>query len=444
MEYKQKKKKALHLKVADNNRYLEYEDGSPFFYLGDTAWELFHRLDLEEAKYYLRNRADKGFTVIQAAALAELGGTDVPNANGDLPLLNKDPTTANEDYFRHVDEVVNYAGEIGLIVGMLPTWGSFWKLDGRKTAIFTPENAFLYGRFIGERYRDSAIIWIFGGDQNIENEQERAIIEAMSLGVKEGDGGKNLMTFHPRGPGRSAEFFHKAEWMDFNMCQTSHGARDHDTGIFIDHDYVLEPPKPTIDGEPRYETMPVGFYYREISRLDRFDDYDIRQAAYWALLSGACGHTYGNNNIWQMWTPDREPKIWANIHWRESLDHPGAFQMGYMRRLFESHPFQELIPDQSMILDGPGNGGAKIRAARSGNGSFAFIYSPRGERFTLDKRVFNSLGVEEYWFDPRYGCTYSVHTATNASFQTYEPPTSGRGNDWLLIMDVKKAGIPGF
>ena len=93
--------------------------------------------------------------------------------------------------------------------------------------------------------------------------------------------------------------------------------------------------------------------------------------------------------------------------------------MGHMRRLFESRPFQELIPDQSMILDGPSSGGAKIRAARSINGTFAFIYSPRGEQFTLDKRVFKALGVEEYWFDPRYGCTYSIHTATNAAFHMH-------------------------
>ena len=38
------------LKVSDNRRFLVHEDGSPFFYLGDTAWELFHRLTLDEAR----------------------------------------------------------------------------------------------------------------------------------------------------------------------------------------------------------------------------------------------------------------------------------------------------------------------------------------------------------------------------------------------------------
>ncbi len=424
------------LRVSASQRYLEYDDGTPFFYLGDTAWELFHRLDLEEAKYYLSNRAAKGFTVIQAVALAELGGLDVPNAYGELPLINRDPTTPNEGYFRHVDEIVQYAGKLGLYIGMLPTWGSNWKLiGGNDNTIFTTENARIYGRFIGERYRDNAIIWILGGDQNIESAEEHAIIEAMAAGVREGDGGANLKTFHPRGPGRSAEFVHQAEWLDFNMCQSSHGAHDHDNGLFIDHDYALEPFKPTLDGEPHYETMPVGFYYPDVSRYDRFDDYDSRQVVYWALMSGACGHTYGHNSVWQMWTLEHEPALWANIPWYESLDSPGAFQMGFARRLFESRPFQELVPDQGMILDGPTSGGAKIRAARSRNGSFAFVYSPRGEQFTIDKRVFHARRVNELWFDPRYGCTYDFHTTSNASFQTYTPPTSGRGNDWILILE---------
>jgi len=426
------------LEVADNNRYLQFDDGTPFFYLGDTAWELFHRLDREEAQYYLQNRADKGFTVIQAVVLAELSGLDVPNPYGELPLIDGDPARPNDAYFRHVDDIVNYAEELGMFIGMLPTWGSHWKeVEGKNNVIFTVENARSYGKFIGERYKDNAIIWIMGGDRNIENEEERAIIDAMALGIKEGDDGEHLMTFHPRGPGRSAEFLHDAEWMDFNMNQSSHSTRDHDNGLFIEYDYTLDPPKPALDGEPHYEMIAVGFYNRDVSRLSRFDDYDMRQSAYWSLMAGACGHTYGHNCIWQMWAPEHDPVIQANIPWYDSLDTPGAFQMGFVRRLFESKPFHELTPAQDIIVDGPSHGGAKIRAARSTNGSFAFVYSPRGEQFTVDKRLIDARRVKEQWYDPRYGATYNIHISDNAAFQTYAPPTSGRGNDWILILEAE-------
>ena len=97
------------LKITENRRYLQYENGKPFFYLGDTAWELFHRLNREEATQYLANRAQKGFTVIQAVVLAQLGGLTVPNPYGDLPLIGGDPAKPNEAYFRHVDFIVNKA-----------------------------------------------------------------------------------------------------------------------------------------------------------------------------------------------------------------------------------------------------------------------------------------------------------------------------------------------
>ncbi|HEX7962231.1 MAG TPA: DUF4038 domain-containing protein, partial [Terriglobales bacterium] len=117
---------AERLRVSDNHRYLEYQNGKPFFYLADTAWALFHSLNREEAIRYLTNRAQKGFTVIQATVLAEANGLTAPNPYGDLPLIGGDPAKPNEPYFRHVDFIVNKAAEVGLVIGMLPTWGNYW------------------------------------------------------------------------------------------------------------------------------------------------------------------------------------------------------------------------------------------------------------------------------------------------------------------------------
>jgi hypothetical protein len=426
------------LRVSENHRFLEHKDGRPFFYLGDTAWELFHRLNREEASHYLANRAAKGFTVIQAVVIAELGGLDEPNPYGNAPLIAQDPARPNEPYFQHVDYIVGRAEEMGLVIGMLPTWGRWWKGSG----IFTPENARVYGRFLGERYKNKPVIWILGGDNNPDNEREGKIIEAMASGLKEGDGGRHLATFHPRGPGLSSDYFHKSEWLDFNMYQSSHAARDHDTGLFADHDYKLVPPKPTLDGEPRYEGIPVGFYNAGADREMRFDDYDTRQAAYWSLLAGACGHTYGHNSVWQMWQPGRKPVIWASIPWRDALDAPGAAQMAHVRRLFESRPFQRLVPDQSIIMDGPSHGGAKIRAARAHDGSFAFVYSPRGEPFTIRMNAIRTPRIRQTWFDPREGAARVLHTTDTPGIQTFVPPSSGRGHDWLLVLDDATASFP--
>jgi len=431
------------LRVSDNGRFLVYEDGSPFFYLGDTAWELFHRLDREEADQYLENRAAKGFTVIQAVALAQLGGLNDPNPYGHTPLRNNDPAQPNEDYFEHVDYIVRRANELGLIVGLLPSWGSKWKENrGQESGIFTPANARSYGKFMGERYREADLIWILGGDENIQQPEEAEIITAMAEGLREGDDGAHLITYHPRGPGLSSDFFHQADWLDFNMFQSSHAARDHDNGLFTRHDYQLEPVKPTLDGEPRYEGIPVGFYYQDAQKNLRFDDYDARQAAYWSLLEGAAGHTYGHNSIWQMWQAGREAVIGADVPWYEALDHAGGFQMRHVRNLFESRPFQLLQPDTNFLVDGPASGGAKVKAAVASDGSFALVYSPRGEQFSVDLSAIQSDRVRTYWYDPRYGTSDFIYEGDNTGIQSFTPPSAGRGQDWVLVLDDGSRNFP--
>ena len=154
------------LRVSENKRYLVHDDGSPFFYLGDTAWELFHRLNREETERYLENRRQKGFNVIQAVVLAELDGLNAPNVNGDRPLIDKDPTKPNEAYFKHVDWVVSTAHSKGMFIGMLPTWGDQVVPRNNRPVIFNEDNARTYGRFLGTRYKDAPnIIWILGGDR---------------------------------------------------------------------------------------------------------------------------------------------------------------------------------------------------------------------------------------------------------------------------------------
>ncbi|QDV39536.1 apiosidase-like domain-containing protein [Tautonia plasticadhaerens] len=415
------------LLVGDDGRHLARPAGTPFFWLGDTAWELFHRLDLDEARRYLDDRASKDFTVVQAVVLAELGGLDVPNPNGDLPLEDRDPSRPVDAYFEHVDVIVRLANDRGLVVGMLPTWGKYWKLD-LPDSIFTPENARSFGRFLGARYREADLVWILGGDNTIEGPEERAIVDAMAAGLAEGDGGAHLMTYHPRGPGRSSDLVHGADWLDFHMYQSSHASRELDNGLFAEHDRALEPARPTLDGEPRYEAIPVGFYFRNADPLDRFDAFDVRRAAYWSLLAGAAGHTYGNNNVWQMWVPGRDPVLHADIPWWEAIDHPGAFQMRLVRRLFESRPFEKLEPDPAMIVGGPTSGGAKVRAARARDGSFAFIYSPMGEPFAVDDTRLSGRRIKQIWYDPRYGVAHHFHTRPRPPpSRASRPPAPARG-----------------
>jgi hypothetical protein len=80
---------------------------------------------MKQVDTYLSDRASKGYTVIQAVAIAENDGLVVPNRNGDLPLVDADPTRPVEAYFDYIDEVVDKAWALGMRVALVPTWGRY-------------------------------------------------------------------------------------------------------------------------------------------------------------------------------------------------------------------------------------------------------------------------------------------------------------------------------
>lgn len=427
------------LQVSGNQRFLVHEDGIPFFYLGDTAWELFHRLNREEAETYLENRRGKGFTVIQAVALAELDGLNTPNAYGDRPLIDNDPARPNEAYFEHVDYIVETAEQKGMFIGMLPTWGDKWdKKWGVGPVVFTPENARIYGEFLGSRYRERPnIIWILGGDRIPENETHLTIIRAMAEGIRSGDGGRHLMTYHPQGGHSSSEWFHGDDWLDFNMLQSGHSERYLPNYAPVSEDYLLTPSKPCMDGEPRYEDHPVDWNPEK----GWFHEFDVRQAAYWGLFAGGHGHTYGCHNIWQMYEPGREPVSSARHAWYNTMDLPGAWDMMHVRALLESRPFLARVPDQSIVASVQSPGAGHVRATRGE--SYAFVYIPLGDEVTIQLGKISGKQVKAWWYNPRSGESMDIDTFANTGTRSFDAPgPTVRGNDWLLVLDDASKGYP--
>ncbi|MDH6305239.1 hypothetical protein M2463_002244 [Parabacteroides sp. PH5-13] len=419
------------LQVSENGRYLQHKDGTPFFYLGDTAWELFHRLNEQEVETYLENRRAKGFTVIQAVILAELDGLNVPNRYGDTPLKDIREVVPNELYFKWVDKVIRMAEAKGLYIGLLPTWGD--KVDkewGVGPEIFNPAYAQAYGAWLGNRYKHfKNIIWINGGDR-WGGDGNYPIWDALAKGIKSKD--KNhLVTFHPLGENTSGQWFHNNTWLDFNMSQTGHCQRNYEVyERILVKDYNRFPVKPCIDGEPRYENHPVCW---KPDSLGWFDDVDVRQAMYWSLLSGAFGHTYGCHDIWQFKTAEREAVGLARGDWESSLDLAGAYDLIHARRLMERFDWESRVPANEMIVSENTSFDHKIVALR-GDG-YALVYFPNGENATIDiNEVSKKQELQQEWLNPRTGELTSSGSLSRGVVHKIVPPSSGRGNDWILIV----------
>jgi len=436
------------IRVSDNRRFLVTESGEPFFWLGDTAWQLFHRSSLEEAEHYLEVRREQGFNVIQAVALAEMDGLRTPNANGHVPLCGDDPTRPNEFYFRHVDAIIRLAADKGIYIGLLPTWGDkvHAGLWGTGPVVFNIENARVYGKLLGERYKnDSNILWILGGDRPAGGYE--ALWAAMAEGISEGLGFKPFFTYHPTGGSSSSAVLHQAEWLDMNMMQSGHCLVDTPNWEMIRSDYERTPVKPTLDGEPNYEHHPIDPYLRTWKpQYGRYNDYDVRKQAYRAVFAGACGHTYGSHSVWQMWSPKYAPVTFPSPAWDEAIYSPGAQQMIHLKNLMLSRPYLTRIPGADLLPNvtpppPPANNDDRINplraahpvATRDSNGAYGLVYFPlAGHSLQIDLRLLKGP-VKAQWYDPRCG---SFHPAGEHPQEMAVFTSPLGGPDWVLVLDA--------
>ena len=442
------------LRVSENQRFLENEHGEPFFWLGDTAWELFHRLDREEVEVYLRNRQQKRFSLIQAVALAEFDGLNTPNIYGESPFKKNDPTQPNEAYWRFVDEIIQLAEEHNLYIGLLPTWGDkVADMLGVGPIIFNSQNAHSYGNWLGCRYREqSNIVWILGGDRPVTytgvksntKKDDLSTWRAMAEGIRSGVDFPLVMTYHPMGGKSSSEYVHHESWLDVNMMQSGHGG-GHDVPVWdmVSKDYALQPAKPTLDGEPNYEDHPVNPWPSWDPASGYYDDYDVRKQLYRSVFSGGCGVTYGHHSVWQMASPRHEFINHAKMGWQEAIDRPGACQVQYLRVLLESRPFFTRVPDQAMIKEPPVIRSHYICATRDEAGRYALVYLPTTQPVTIDLGRLASGQVNAWWFNPRSGQVLLDGKYSAGGFQTFLPPEEGP--DWVLGLDDVDAAyqLPG-
>ena len=303
--------------------------------------------------------------------------TPLANANGDKPWLNDDASTPNDAYFRHVDALVAFANQHGLVLAMLPTWG-YYVSD---VPAIDAARARAYGRWLGARYRSAPnVIWVNGGDRVPTGFEE--VYRELARGLREGDGGAHLITYHPCGWRSSSQFFHKEDWLAFDMIETwTEWAKIHPAVLA---DALLSPRKPVVLGEGAYEDGPE-YPQGPITPLV------VRRQAWWTVMAGGF-HTYGQNQMWRM-----EPG------WEKTFDTPGAGHVARMKEIVTSLPWWEMTPDQGLFATGVGSERTLNAAMRSVRGDRALVYLSSQCTFTLHLDKILSKNVRVTWISPTTG-----------------------------------------
>ena len=411
-----------------NGHYLQTASGAPLFILADTMWGL-ATLSEAEADLYFKTRKEQGFNTILGPVA---WGSHFKTPAGDS--MNT-PKRADDAYYRHLDMLVAKAKKYGLYLGFVVQWGSADRMEKFKN----PQEAYEYGRFIGNRYKSEPhLFWLGAGEYTLADKKYSRYHEAVSRGVKDAVGSRQLVTIHPAGgegynKQSSSDLFHRAKWLDFNSVQT--WTYDDSTFRKITDDWNLNPAKPVFMSETKYEG-------------EGSDAFRVRRLAYWSTFSGSLGFGYGHGDIW---SGKRDGK-----NWRGALQAPGANDLRYLADLIDSRsktPNGKVVyfdrrPDDSVVerVDGGKNSDkagkrGHVAAMRDQNGKYLMAYVPTNGSsriLTVDLGKLSGSKAKAWWYSPSSGEARDIGIFNTSGSQTFKTPD--RADDWVLVIDDASYG----
>jgi len=444
------------LKISPNGRYFEHVDGTPFFWLGDTAWYGAILSSKADWDTYLADRVSKGFDVVHFNVVAPRNGV-AADENGEISFsggnrfqsdsrLGKLLTRAfgyfglvgerliriNPRFYQRLDERIDAVNSRGLLAGIVLTWG----LRPQDSGNALPETEVIrLVRYLESRYGANNVVWILTGDNTYEGasgERWKRIGRAVF-----GRGPAHaLVTTHPVAMHWPWESFRNETWLDFVIYQSGHGddakaLRWIHSGPPNQH-WPDPPPRPFINLEPPYEGHLGSRSHQPHS------DYATRRAIYWSLLNApTAGVTYGAHGVWSWHTapgqpPTDHPDTGIAKTWREALSFPGSTQMRHVAAFFDSITWWKLRPDASLLAEQPaGDDPARhVSTSRSESGDLAVIYLPVGGRVRLKEGVLRD-GLRAEWFDPRTGRRTIIQGPLGTDFLAPDQ------QDWVLLLSSR-------
>ena len=421
------------LKVSEDHRYLEYENGEPFLWMGGTTWGMSEWLNREEVDFYLDHRKELDFNIVQLClfwgkrdedpvkffanptnaygfrAFGEREG----KADPCKPLLVEGGTPLfPNDYWDHVDYIVQAARERDMEVALLPVWGRRYvnaSMPGFSDSLFSKQDMNVYGEFLGSRYKEySNIIWVLGGDVKADAGGDfvghyRSMAEGILTGITGQEVPWNeespywdyaLMTYHPDGSPlqNSSTWFHSDPWLDFNMVET-YANRDM-VYKAIQQDYVLKDPvKPTVMAEPAYEgeRKPTGFS----------SGVQMRRQAYQSFFGGAAGFTYGAFRD----SVGNGPLFSPYKGWKNLMDMEGALTMKFVKSLCLQHGWPAWKPVHDIIQLNGGEGEFQKVSVLCESTGECLVYYPdnSGSKLDLSKYFKDAEKFFGQWYNPASG-----------------------------------------
>jgi hypothetical protein len=425
------------LRVAEDQRHLEHTDGTPFFWLGDTWWmSLCKRLSWPDGFQTLAaDRISKGFTLVQIVAglYPDMEPYDERGANeAGYPWL-PDYSRINPAYFDAADARIAYLADRGLVSCVVGAWGYFLPRMG----IHKIQQ---HWRYLIARWGAYPTVWCLAGEGTMpyylsKNPKEDTQIQKrgwteIARYVKSIDPLRRPITIHPSRASRDT--VDDPAVIDIDMLQTGHDDRKSvaNTISTLNLSLAATPKMPVLVGEVCYEGI------QEASREE------VQRFMFWScILSGAAGHTYGANGIWQVNTREKPYGLsphghsWGGPPWEEAYRLPGSRQLGLAKGLLTRYSWWRLTPTPELI--DPHWLPTDYWRPFAGRipGEAEIVYSPTAWKALSFTGLEPEKNYRAYLFNPSDGTELAwgiVRADKSGKWQAPEFPII---RDWVVVLD---------
>lgn len=431
------------LRLAASRRHLEHCDGTPFLWLGDTWWMgLCERLRWpEDFQELTADRVKKGFSVVQIVAglYPDMEPFDERGRNEAGFPWEKDFSCINPAYFDQADLRLAHVVRAGLVPCIVGSWGYFMDFAG-------PEVLAKHWRYLVARYGAYPVVWCAAGEALMfyylkPKSQEEADAYRQELRQKWGklvryirklDADRNPLTIHPTQLGHDQ--VDDPGILDLDMLQTGHSGYP-SLGPTVD---TLEK---SLAHEPRLPVLVSEVNYEGIMESSREE---VQRFLFWScLLSGAAGHTYGANGLWQVNTAAKPYGLsphgssWGDIPWDQAYKLPGSGQLGIGKRLLERFRWWEFSPHPEWAE--PHQSAERRVACYAAGipGQVRLIFIPAETSWAAWSGNLKIKGLEKaytaFYFDPKTGREYPLGQA-EGDWPAPKPPVF---QDWVLVLEAQ-------
>jgi hypothetical protein len=420
------------LKKSANGHYLTDQNDVPFFMVSDTVWDFVNEATNADIDTFLADRAARGFNAVVVEMVDCHYATNAPNnINNVAPYTAPGNfSTYNPAYFDRFDYLVDQANSYGIVVIAFPIYlGYNCGNDGCGGWMRSDTTAHIqsFMTYIGNRYKNKGnIIWAMGGDANPFNCSLNAKVDAAAQSLVAADP-NHLVTFHSPRNNEGVDPWISGgipSWLTLNSNYTDKFTYSQGQAA-----YNRTPTRPFFLLESHYENDPHIASFKE-----------LRSEAYWSILSGNCGYTFGNCPLWGLASPVTLGRCPANPDWRLQLNTTGSNDVTRFKNFFTSIPWQTLVPDfnHTVVTAGYGSGSTTVTTARASDGSFVVSYLPAVGGITVDMTQFSGSSVAAGWYDPTNG-TYTTVSGSpfpNTGTHVFTPTgnNSSGASDWVLLL----------